>query len=191
MFRHILLLLILLPVLVTTGCVSSLSYTERYARSQRALYEGDYESASRIIGELLYETGTSVDTLSLALEHAIVTMDVRRALELIDRLIEVDRDSWYRHYGVKALLLLETGQTGKAVQLYREMHQRNPYDLETGLALIDVLRDQGRTEDVFEVARTLYTYHPESIEVIELLASLSDQESSPWSEVLAYEKTLR
>lgn len=191
MGRTILLPFVLLTVLITTGCVSGLSYTELYAHSQQALYEGDYDTASRIIGELLDENGDSVDILSLALEHALVTSDVRLALELVDRLIEADQDSWYKHYGVKALLLLETGQKGAAVQLYREMHQRNPYDLKTGLALIDVLREQGRNQEGFEVAGTLYTYHPDSLEVLELLAGISGQNQAGWSEVLEYEKTLR
>ena len=191
MIRTLFLLLVLLPVLFTAGCTSNSSFDARYARSQQALYEGDYESASRSIRELLKDSGESVEVLSLALEHALVTEDIRRALELIDRLILVDQDSWYRYYGVKALMLLEAGQKESAVQLYRERHEHNPYDLENGLILIGLLREQGRAQEAGTVARTLYTYHPDSQEVLEILADVSVQESAGWSEVLDYEKTLR
>ncbi len=191
MVRIGILLLSLLPVLIGTGCASSSVYEEHYGDAQQALYEGDYESASRSIRELLKESGESVEVLSLALEHALVTEDIRRGLELIDRLILVDQDSWYRYYGIKALLLLEAGRRESALQLYRERHEHNPYDLENGLILIRVLREQGRAQEAVTVARTLYTYHPDSLEVLEILADASVQDSAGWSEVLDYEKTLR
>lgn len=191
MVRIGMLLLALLPALIATGCAGTSLYEERYGDAQQALYEGDYDSAALIIRELLEETGDSLRTLSLALEQAVVTSDIRQALEVVDRLIQVDEDAWYRYYGIKALLLLEAGQEESAARLYRERHQRNPYDIENGLSLISVLRGQGRDNEAFEVARELYTYHPDSLEVLEILAGVADERGEDWKDVLEYENTLR